>query len=130
VQPVQFQPTKYHVTRSKKDNAGNFRKQTQAVVRFGPAIRIIVVFIVLPVIVHAQPALQTLTPVHQGALKVGRYIGLICNGRHGNPWMQLPFENPSQTRLFHVTGGQKWPQDARVRTSITRRFGPQIFFWK
>jgi hypothetical protein len=52
-------------------------------VRFGPAIGIIIVFVIT---LHAQGvrALHTLTPVRQGALKVRRYIGLICNSSHDN----------------------------------------------
>jgi hypothetical protein len=57
-------------------------------VRFGPAIRIVIVFVVT---LHAQSVRalhtltpDTLTPVRQGALKVRRHIGLICNSSHDN----------------------------------------------
>jgi hypothetical protein len=88
VQSAQFQPTQHRIVSCKKDNDSNFQEQLKAMVRFGPAIGIIILFVVT---LHAQSVralhtltLDTLAPVRQGTLKMRRYIGLVCDSSHGN----------------------------------------------
>jgi len=55
-------------------------KQIEDPGSFGPAIRIIVVIVLM----KSLPALHTQAPVHQTAPKVRRNVGSICDNSHGN----------------------------------------------
>lgn len=46
-------------------------------------------------LMQSLQALRTQTPVHQTALKVRRYIGLICDGCHGDTMDKVTYYQPT-----------------------------------
>jgi hypothetical protein len=59
-------------------------------------------------LVQSPPALHTQTPVHQSALKVRRYIALICDSRHGNTIMVTYYQPATKQSVpcdrWHLCG--------------------------
>lgn len=92
VEPVWFEQADYPGTGGKKQDGDGIHQQFEAIAGFGPAIGVVgivaigiigrVTFVIM--CMKNPPALHTQPPVLQPALKMGRYIGSICNDRHGN----------------------------------------------